>query len=118
MCVTFENKMGFFNMFLCCGLTIGLEKTNAVINTLEELKKELEKHRDHLTQQLERIETGRNENKMKIRQVEDTPDFLKEKDDLLNVKSKLDDEQRTYGTFVLHVDQMLQTTDTLLSYYL
>lgn len=93
---------------------IGLEKKNAVINTLTELKKELEKHRDQLTQQLERIETGRNENKMKLRQVEDTPDFLKEKDVLLNVKSKLDDEQRTYGTFVLDVDQMLQTTDTLL----
>lgn len=51
---------------------------------------------------------------MKLRQVEDTPDFLKEKDDLLNVKSKLDDEQRTYGSFVLDVDQMLETTETLL----
>lgn len=93
---------------------IGLEKKNAVINTLTELKKELEKHRDQLAQQLERIETGRNENKMKLRQVENTPDFLKEKDDLLNVKSKLDDEEKTYETFVLDVKQMLQTTETLL----
>lgn len=89
----------------------GLEKKDAAIRKLKEQKKELEEHRDQLTHQLKKIEAEKNENKKKLQQVEDTS----EKKDLLNVKSKLDDQQKDYESFVLHVDQLLQTTDTLLA---
>lgn len=93
---------------------IALEK-NAVIHTLKKQKVELEEHQARLTQHLKRNEEEKKENKMNLQQVENTPGLLKEKEDLLKVTWKLDEQQREYEKSRNRVDRLLQNIDTLLS---
>lgn len=92
-----------------------MEEKNAAIHTLKKQKLELEEHRDQLTQHLKRNEEEKKENKMNLQQVENTPGLLKEKEDLLKVTWKLDEQQREYEKSRNRVDRLLQNIDTLLS---
>lgn len=94
---------------------IALEEKNAVIHTLKKQKAELEEHGDQLTQQLKRNEKEKKENKMNLQQVENTPGLLKEKEDLLKVTWKLDEQQREYEKLRNHADLLLLNIHTLLS---
>lgn len=94
---------------------IALEEKNAVIHTLNKQKAGLEEHRDQLTQHLKRNEEEKKENKMNLQQVENTPGLLKEKEDLIKVTWKLDEQQREYEKSMNHVDRLLQNINTLLS---
>lgn len=92
-----------------------LEKKNAVIGTLKKQLAELKAYRDQLTQQLGRNEKEKTENKINLQQVENTPWLLTEKEDLLKVTWKLDEQKIEYEKSRNHIDRLLQNIDNLLS---
>nr|XP_033465471.1 golgin subfamily A member 6-like protein 4 isoform X2 [Epinephelus lanceolatus] len=104
-----------------------IQKKDNVLDSLKEIRRELENHRGQLLSQLEELERQKKENKEKLQSVDrkiteserertdEKQRLLKEKQDLLGVKWKLDEHKTEREKLVLHVEQLLQKINTIVS---
>ncbi|XP_062301200.1 uncharacterized protein LOC134006128 isoform X2 [Scomber scombrus] len=103
-----------------------LQQKANMADGLKEQKQTLENHKDQMKLQLKEVEKKKEENKEKLLSVEnkiteaenkkkDKGGLLKEKENLTDVKWKLDEQKTNWEKLILSVEQMLQRIDVLVN---
>lgn len=95
------------------------EEEKDIVASLLEQKKELDDHKDHVKLILEAMETEREINKQRLHSVEKNiseseselerlQELLKEKEDILQIYWKLEQDKNYNDTQLLHTDRLLE----------
>lgn len=97
-----------------------LQKKNNIVHLPNEQNVELENFKGQLKSQLEEVEGEKKERRKKIAksEIEKTDEnqgLLKEKENLLDVRWKLDERKTNLEKLVMHMKQLLQKMDILIS---